>query len=324
MALGADDGKTACITHDTGLFGANLLGFGERRLPLLVRDFVLLDTTLGEDITREILGIAAEQDIRTTTGHVGGNGDGTGTSGLCDDVGLLLVKLRVEDRVLDAALGEQRRKALGALDGDGADQAGLLMRVALRDVVCDGVELGIDRAIDKVGQFFADDGPVGGNHLDGKLVDVAELGVLGLGRTGHARELVVQAEIVLQRDGGHGLVLGTHEHALFGLDRLVQAFGIATTFHDAARELVDNLDLAVLDDVVLIAMEEELRLERLVQMVGKLAGDIRVDVLDAEQRLHVLETFVCRGNGALGLVHLEVNVLHEVLDRVRELAVGIR
>jgi len=65
------------------------------------------------------------------------------------------------------------------------------MRVALRDVVCNGVELGIDRTIDKIGQLFANDGPVGRNHLDGKLVDVAELGILGLGRTGHARKLVI-------------------------------------------------------------------------------------------------------------------------------------
>ena len=56
--------------------------------------------------------------------------------------------------MLDATLGKQRREALGALDGDGADEAGLLMRMALGDVVCHGVELGIDRAVDQIGQLL--------------------------------------------------------------------------------------------------------------------------------------------------------------------------
>ena len=63
--------------------------------------------------------------------------------------------------------------------------------MALGDIVGHGVELGVDRTIDEVGQLLANDRPVGRDHLDGKLVDVAELGVLGLGRTGHARELVI-------------------------------------------------------------------------------------------------------------------------------------
>ena len=53
---------------------------------------------------------------------------------------------------------------------------------------------------------------------DRQLVDLAELGVLGHGRAGHAGELVVEAEVVLQRDGGERLVLLAHLHVLLGLD----------------------------------------------------------------------------------------------------------
>jgi hypothetical protein len=58
--------------------------------------------------------------------------------------------------------------------------------------------------------------------------------------------------------------------ALLRLDGLVQALRPATAFHDAAGELVDDLDLAVLDDVVDVALEERLCLQGLVEVVGKL------------------------------------------------------
>jgi len=43
------------------------------------------------------VGIAAKLDIRAAAGHVGGNGDRAGHSGLADDIRLLFVVARVED-----------------------------------------------------------------------------------------------------------------------------------------------------------------------------------------------------------------------------------
>jgi hypothetical protein len=43
--------------------------------------------------------------------------------------------------------------------------------------------------------------------------------------------------------------------AFLGLDGLVQAFGQAAAGHHAAGELVDQHDLAALDDVVLVARD---------------------------------------------------------------------
>jgi hypothetical protein len=59
------------------------------------------------------------------------------------------------------------------------------------------------------------------------LYDRHQLGGLGLGRTGHARELVVEAEVVLQRDRGESLVLVLDLDILLGLDRLVHALVVA-------------------------------------------------------------------------------------------------
>ena len=51
---------------------------------------------------------------------------------------------------------------------------------------------------------------------------------------------VVEAEVVLQRDGGEGLVLGLDLHALLRLDRLVDALVVAAADQDAAGVLVDD------------------------------------------------------------------------------------
>jgi hypothetical protein len=71
--------------------------------------------------------------------------------------------------------------------------------------------------------------------------------------------------------------------ALLGLDRLVQAVGPAPARHLAAGELVDDDDLAVLDDVVDVALEQRVGLERLVDVVQDLDVLDVVEVVDAER-----------------------------------------
>ena len=73
-------------------------------------------------------------------------------------------------------------------------------------------------------------------------------------------------------------------HALLRLDRLVQALRPAAALHDPAGELVDDLHLAVLDDVVDVALVERLRLQRLDQVVDELDVPRVVEVVDPRAR----------------------------------------
>ena len=118
----------------------------------------------------------------------------TTQTGLGDDVGLALVVLGVEDLGLDAALLEQAVDPLGLLDGDGADQDRLAGVVALDDLVDQGLELGMLGLVDDVPVVLADHRPVGRDLDNAQLVDVVELGRLGLGRARHPRDLVVHAK----------------------------------------------------------------------------------------------------------------------------------
>ena len=173
---------------------------------------------------------------------------------------LLLVLLRVQDVVRDALALEQPREVLGHLDGDRADEDGLASLVTLLDVVDRSVVLRFLRLVDEVVAIVALDVDVRRDLDDREVVDLLELLLLGLRGTGHAGELVVEAEVVLERDRGEGDVLLLDGHALLRLDCLVQPLRPAAPFHDPAGELVDDLHLAVLDDVVDVALVERLGL----------------------------------------------------------------
>ena len=85
---------------------------------------------LAQFVLGKILGVAAQHDIGTAAGHVGGYGDGAELAGLGDDLRFLLMVLGVEHVVLDALALEHAGEQLVLLDGHGADQHRLSFVVA--------------------------------------------------------------------------------------------------------------------------------------------------------------------------------------------------
>src|SRR5204862_4061291 len=116
--------------------------------------------------------VAAEQDVGAAARHVGRDRDGPLTAGLGDDLGLALVVLGVQDLVADSAFLEKLRELLGLLDRDRADERGLAARVALDDVLDDGVELLALRLVDDVRVVHPDERTVRGDDRDVELVDL--------------------------------------------------------------------------------------------------------------------------------------------------------
>ena len=64
---------------------------------------------------------------------------------------------------------------------------------------------------------------------------------------------------------------------LLGLERLMQALRIAPARHHAAGKLVDDDDLAVAHDVVLVALEQLVGAQRLIDVMND--GDV-LDVIE--------------------------------------------
>ena len=63
------------------------------------------------------------------------------------------------------------------------------------------------------------------------------------------------------------MVLSLDVHALFGLDRLVQAIAPTPTRHQAPGELINDDDLAVLIHIVLVSVIEVMRTQGSGQVV---------------------------------------------------------
>ena len=245
------------------------------------------------------VGGTAEFDVGAAAGHVGGDRDPAELAGLADDLGLARVLARVEHVVRDALAGEQFREALADIDRDGSHQHRLADRVQLFDLADDAFELLLLAAEDQVGQIGADHRPVGRDGDDLEVVDGVELVGLGQRGAGHAGELVVEAEEVLQGDRRVGLALVLDRHALLGLDRLVQAVGPASAGQDAAGVFVDDLDLAAGDQVLFVLVEEVVRLQCVIEVVRQVHRAGVVEVVDAERLGRLVDALVAQGDVAV-------------------------
>ena len=122
VALGTHDEQAAGLTHLLRLSGdlllvlLQLLGKQAAGIQNLLVVRLGVAGGLSNEFVRQpclpqvtgghVLGVAAQHDIRTTAGHVGGHGDGAQLTGLRHDLRLTLVVLGVQYVVLDARLGE--------------------------------------------------------------------------------------------------------------------------------------------------------------------------------------------------------------------------
>ena len=163
---------------------------------------------------------------------------------------------------------------------------GCLLLVQLADVVGNSLVFFFFGAIDDVGVFDAEHRLVGGDDDDFELVDLLEFGGFRFGGTGHAAQLLVEAEVVLEGDGGQRLVFLADLYAFLGFDGLVQAIGPAAAGHQAAGERVDDDDFfasSVLDHVVDVALVERVGLDGGLDVVLEFPVLGVGDVVDAEQ-----------------------------------------
>ena len=83
----------------------------------------------------------------------------------------------------------------------------------------------------------------------------------------HTRQLVIQAEVVLERHRGERDVLWLDINAFFGLNRLVQTITQTAARHHPARKFVNQDNFAVADDIVFVFLKQLVRAQTLVDVV---------------------------------------------------------
>ena len=102
---------------------------------------------------------------------------------------------------------------------------------------------------------------------------------------------MIEPEVVLEADGGESLRLALDFDAFLGFDGLMQAIAPAAPRHQAAGEFVDDDDFAVLDHVILVALEDDVSLEGLLNVVVPFHVLRLIHVADAEQAFDLEHAF---------------------------------
>ena len=219
------------------------------------------------------LHLGCELDIGTTSGHVGRDGNLSGASCLGHDLGLQGVLLGVQHVVFDTPQLEHAAQQLRDLDRSCADQHGASLAHEPDDLLDHGVVLFAFGLVDEILAVVADHRTVRRDDDDVEFVDAPELRGFRLGRTGHAGQLVVHAEVVLQGDRGEGLRRRLDLHVLLGLDGLMQTVRIAASVENTSRLLVHDLHLVVHDHILHVLLEHGVGLQQLVHRVYALRLD---------------------------------------------------
>ncbi len=174
MALGADDVQAARRGH---LF----MAITPRGVNALEVCFVgILDRV------NLCLRTAAEHDVGTASGHVGGNGDGAGSAGLGDDMRLALMLFGIEDFVRNFRTLQQLGNPFGRLDRGCAHQHRLPALHAILDVLENGLEFILLGQKHEIRLILADHRLVGRDHHHFQPVNLLEFESLRVRGAGHA------------------------------------------------------------------------------------------------------------------------------------------
>ena len=279
-----------------------------------ILDHFVVEAFLPHGTPCQEVRIAAQQNVRTTAGHVGGDGHCTPVTCLGYDFCFLGVVLGVQHFVGDVLAPQQAGEHLTGFHRYGAHQHRLSLGMMLLNGGKHSVKLGDLVLVHHVVQILADVGLVGGNLHHVQAVNALEFGFFRLGGTCHAGQLFIHAEVILEGDGGQGFAFPLHLHMLLGFDGLMETLGIPAADHQPSGELVHNDDLAVLHHVVHITLHQHIGTESTVDVVVQLGIFGIVQVFDFEGTLHLLGTFIRQGNGLLlfvyGVVLVPLQVPH--------------
>jgi len=212
---------------------------------------------------------AAQHNVCAATGHVGGDGHPPWLPGLGNDAGFLLVEFGVQYLVVDTGLGEHGGEQFRGFNGHRTHQHRRVLGDAGFDVFDHRIEFFFLGEEHQIVVVLAGHLLVGGDHHHIEAIDLAEFKGFGIGGAGHARQLVVNAEVVLEGGGSQGLAFTLDGGALLRLDGLVQTFRQTPARHGATGVLIDQDHLTILDDVFHIPVEQVMGAQGTVDMVDQ-------------------------------------------------------
>ena len=228
------------------------------QLPVHTAAFMTFRTDNGQ--TAGLAHLVTQLDIRTTAGHVGGNRHRAALSCLGHDIRFLLMEFRIQHVVGNLAHLQHLAQHFGNFHRSRTDQYRTPSLDEFLNLFNNRFVFFTLRLIYTVVHVDTSHRTIGRNLHHIKLVNVPKLARLSHSRTCHTGQLVVHAEIVLQRNRGKRLRGSLHLHMFLGFHGLVQPVAPTASIHDTSRLLVHNLHLAINYDIFIVAVEHGISL----------------------------------------------------------------
>ena len=184
----------------------------------------IVDIEFRQFVFGQVFRVAAEQNVGAAAGHVCGDRDSAFFTGLRDNLRFFFMLLGVQNRMTNAAALEHTGQQLALFNGNGADKNRLPFFVTGDDLLDDRAELSGFGLVHRVVVIDADHGQVRRNLDDVQRINVLEFFFFRFRRTGHARQLGIHTEIILEGDGGQRFVFALHFDVFLGFNGLMQPF----------------------------------------------------------------------------------------------------
>ncbi len=113
---------------------------------------------------------------------------------------------------------------------------------------------------------------IGGYNRHIQFIRTIKLSSLSVRGSCHPSKFFVHPEVVLEGNGGQGLIFFCHAHAFLGFHSLMQAVAPAATRHHTSCELVHNDHLPIFQNIVDILLEQPVCFDKLLGGVEKFRG----------------------------------------------------
>src|SRR5262245_46895335 len=248
----------------------------------------------------------AQTDVRASAGHVGRDGDRS--DGACpgDDLGLSLVVLRVERSACDSGLAQLKGERLGFFNACGADQNGTPRCVRAADLGDERPVFRVFVSEDHVRQVFADARAV---RRDGDYFDAVEIFQLfgrGSRRGGHAAELWVMLQEVLQSDRTQDAPARPDRQRFLGFERGLQAVRPAPVVHHSTGEFIHQLYAPIAHDVIDVPQQQRPRVQRLIDLDQQQVIFAGIQIAAPQRRFQAVNSAFGKRDVAVVLVGLPV------------------
>ena len=163
-------------------------------------------------------------DVRAAARHVGGDGHHLGPPGLCHDFRFARVLFGVQHVMRHTFFLQQRGKQFRVLNRRRAHQHRLAAFVTLVDIGNHRFVFFRRGLIHQVIHVLADHRVMRGDDHRLQAVNLLELVGFRVRCSGHAGELFIHAEIILEGNRRQRLIFLLDFHAFLGFDGLVKAF----------------------------------------------------------------------------------------------------